>query len=387
MNQWLVDKAFISLFYVFRLFRIKPNKIVISSYLGRGYGDNPKYIVEELLKRNDRLDIVWLTKDMKNLFPAGVRGVNYRSIRAIFEMCTAKIWIDNRRKPPYVRKRKGQCYIMTWHGYMAIKKVEKDAESSLQKRYLEMAKNDSKMIDFFVSGSEWETKVIKESFWYDGEILECGYPRSDILLNDNRAAKEKIRNRYHLGLDDRIVLYAPTFRQAADEESLGVYKLDWDSVLKALHLKFGGTWTGMIRLHPNVASLTDKLELPDGVINVTNYDDMQELIASSDCVITDYSSSIMDAGVARKIGLIFALDYADYQKDRDVYFDIKRDLPFPFAESNVQLIENINRIDYTKYLENLNTFLNDKYGIFDNGHASIQICELIHDIVNGDKFN
>ena len=41
---------------------INKNKIVVSSYFGKGYGDNPKYICEYLLSKRSDLEIVWLCK-------------------------------------------------------------------------------------------------------------------------------------------------------------------------------------------------------------------------------------------------------------------------------------------------------------------------------------
>ena len=235
-----------ALYRIFDLFPIQKNKVVISSYFGLGYGDNGKYIVEELLKRKNKYDIVWLAKSGDCLFPAGVRYVPFKSLRSIYEQCTAKIWIDNRRKRGYVVKRKKQIYINTWHGYMGIKKLEKDAEAKLSRSYVNEAKHDSQMVDYFVSGSRWETNCIRKSFWYDGTILECGYPRSDILFHGRNVPDVKAK----LGLkpDDKILLYAPTFRKSLDKESFAVYAMDWEKVLSALTQKFGGHWVGMIRL-------------------------------------------------------------------------------------------------------------------------------------------
>lgn len=81
------------LFYIFRLFPIKNNKIVIDNYAGKGFGDNGKYIALELLKRNDKnkYDIVWITKDLESHFPKGIRVVPYISLKSIYEQATAKI--------------------------------------------------------------------------------------------------------------------------------------------------------------------------------------------------------------------------------------------------------------------------------------------------------
>lgn len=380
--QWVFDKLMIALFYLFRIFPIQNNKIVISSYLGKGYGDNPKYIVEELLKEKKQYDIVWLTKDISAKFPKGVRSINYRSLKSIYELCTARIWIDNRRKPIYVRKRAKQFYIMTWHGYLAIKKVEKDVETKLETRYVKAAQRDSKMIDVFISGSEWETKCISSAFWYDGKILNIGYPRSDILLRGAEKISGKIKKYYGISDNDKILLYAPTFRHSKDEGSLSVYNIEWKYILETLSEKFGGNWVGMLRLHPNVSRLADKLDLPDKVINVTMYHDMQELISACDCMITDYSSSIMDAGVAGKIGFIYAADYADYEKDRDVYFNIKEDMPYKFSETNAQLADNIRSFEPDMYYKELDSFLNDTYGVFGDGNASEKICKIIGEVID-----
>ena len=249
----LEEKGIILLFYLLRIFPINKKKIVISSYLGKGYGDNGKYIVEELLRRKRNYDIVWLTKDINEHFPKGVRAVRYKSLRAIYEMCTGHIWIDNRRKPLFVRKRKKQFYIMTWHGYMGIKKLEKDVQNKLEERYVRAAIRDSKMIDAFISGSRWETQCIKKAFWYNGKILEIGYPRSDILLTGSDEALKRVKEYYNIEDETKIALYAPTFRQARNKDSLSVYNVDWERVLDALGRRFGGTWIGMMRLHPNVS--------------------------------------------------------------------------------------------------------------------------------------
>ena len=80
-----------------RLLPVQKNKIVVTNFYGRGYGDNLKPIVAELLHRGGGLDIVWLTADegaAKSL-PAGVRAVPYTPWNRIRELSTAKIWLDN----------------------------------------------------------------------------------------------------------------------------------------------------------------------------------------------------------------------------------------------------------------------------------------------------
>lgn len=63
---------------------IEDNKIVIDNFNGGSYGCNPKYITEELLKRNKNYDIVWLVKSVKNeiekgYFPCGNKTCRIRN--------------------------------------------------------------------------------------------------------------------------------------------------------------------------------------------------------------------------------------------------------------------------------------------------------------------
>lgn len=373
------------LFFVFRIFKIKNNKIVLSNFCGKGYGDNGKYIVEELLRRGGDWDIVWLIKDLNEKMPNGVRKVKFKSLKSIYEQVTAHVWIDNRRKPVYVVKRKRQFYIMTWHSNIALKKVEKDVTSKLSKAYIKNAKHDSKMIDVFLSGSKWETNCIRDSFWYDGKVLDIGYPRQDIFVNNSTNSNDiikRVRQYYGIKENAKMLLYAPTFRKSQNEESLSVYNLKWDKTLIAFEKRFGGEWVGMMRLHPNVSRLKDKLNIPNNIIDVTAYNDMQELILSCDCLITDYSSTIMEAGIANKYGFIYASDIDEYNKDRGSYFELENELPFPFAPDNDTLIDNILHFDATLYFRNLHNFLINKYGVICNGNASLTISSLIENIIN-----
>ena len=373
------EKLIVGLFQLMKVFPIHNNKIVILNFLGNGYGDNGKYIADELLSQTRKYDIVWLTKKRKQGFPDGIREVSYGSLKAIYEQCTAKVWIDNRRKPGYVRKRKGQYYINTWHGNTALKKVEADATSVLPYYYVNAAKRDSKMVDVFLSSGKWDTSIYKNSFWYDGKIIECGYPRQDILFQNNVKKKKEIKKKIGIDWEDKILLYVPTFRSGERANDVSVYNIDYLKVLCALEERLGGKWRGMVRLHPNVASLGEKLAIPKEIINVTNYPDMQELMLIADCAISDYSSSLIEAGAVGKYGFVFATDFDLYMKERDAYFALE-DLPFPVAKTNDELVSIIQSFDVDKYEEDCRHYYDDICGINREGNASKIVVEMIRNI-------
>ena len=287
------------------------------------------------LMKKDQFDFVWALNDLSKT-PKGMRAVKYGSLRYIYELATAKVWVNNARMPVWVKKRKGQFYIQTWHGDACIKAVEKDAQEKLSENYIRAAKNDSQMADLFISGSKWRTRNYREAFWYDGEILESGYPRSDIFFNNRRSTIEKVRNSFGIKEGVRVALYAPTFRNSKSTEA---YNLDYLAFLSTLEQRFGGHWILLIRLHPNIAEKARHLSYSDRVLNATTYPEINELILASEVLISDYSGCLFNAF---QIGLkvfLYASDYEEYiGHDRSLYFDIKS-LPAPFAESNEQLMK------------------------------------------------
>lgn len=64
--------------------------------------------------------------------------------------------------------------------------MERAAINKLSKRYIDSAKNDSKMINLFLSNSDFSTFLIRRDMWYSGKILQKGLPRTDVLLNGDR---------------------------------------------------------------------------------------------------------------------------------------------------------------------------------------------------------
>lgn len=375
-SKWLYDNTINRVFWIISsMFPIQNNKIVICNYYGRGFSDNAKYIAMECIKRNLNYDIVWLVSSMeKNTeFPRNIRLVKYGTVSAIKELATAKIWIDNSRKNYYTRKRKNQLYIQTWHGGIALKKIEKDAENSLNKSYVKFAKKDSKNANVFISNSKFNTNMYKSAFWYDGEVLECGVPRNDLFFNNIKETSDKIKSFFNIGDDKKIIMYAPTFRK---DNNLEVYKFDYEKCIEEFNKKFSEEYVMLIRLHPNVFHKSEELKFnSDNVLNASFYPDMQELLVATDILITDYSSSMFDFMLTKKPCFIYASDIKDYNDDRGFYFELEN-LPFVISKTTEEMINNIKSFDKEIYLQKVDRFLK-KQGCIDDGNASRRVVDWI----------
>lgn len=362
-----------------------PNKIVFSNYLGNGYGCNPKYICDELLKRNKNYDIVWLVqKDKVNEedFPKEVRLVEYESEEAIKELATAKIWVDNYHKIKHLKmglkKHKDTIYIQTWHGSLGIKKIEKNVDLlTKHKKWLDLATKNSQITDYWISNSSFETEIYKDSFWDVKNIKEFGHPRNDVFFQDSmQDIRKKVFEKYNIPLDKKLIIYLPSFRE---DESTIYYDIDYKKQLDILNKKLGADCIFAIRLHPRVKKYSSILtENNKNIIDVNQHSDVQEILVAGDVLISDYSSCMFDFALSQKPVFIYANDLESYTKERGFAYPIES-TPFPIATTNDELSKAIENFDYEKYKRELNKFLKDK-GCIEDGNASTRIVDLIESI-------
>lgn len=375
-----IGKVFGNIFsLIIRCFtRVHKGRMMCWAYTFKQYSCNPRYLTEHLLENNTEFEIFWVFRG--NVDTSGVdkriKCVRYKSLRYFLLVNTAEFFITNARTDPYRiywHKRKGQKYVMLWHGGVALKRIEKDAEAQLSYSYLKKAKIDSKVCDLMVSGCRFQTSLLKEKFWYDGEILERGIPRNDVFFDKARhpEMKERICHKYGISPDSRIVLYAPTFRR---NKSIEPYRIDWSRVVPELRKIYDTEKISvLLRLHPNLIGKADASSLinDESVIDVTRYHDMQELLCVSDLLITDYSSSMFDITMLKKPCMLYATDIEKY--NRGYYFDFA-ELPFPLARNEEELIGNIRTFDSAAYDESVESFFEKHIGLCEDGNASKAIA-------------
>lgn len=369
----LVSKA---LWGICGMMPIDKKKVLFSSYYGRGYSDSPKAIAEALLASGADAHLCWLVKSEAEAatLPAGITPVDQNNpLARIMAYSTSRVWVDNCRK--YVpKKRKGQFYLQTWHGF-ALKMIEADAIQALEDEYIRGSKHDSAMTDVIVSGSGFMTGLYRRSFWYDGEVAELGTPRNDIFFGETCAALgKKVRASLKLPENRQLALYAPTFRT---DQNLDCYALDAQGLLEACEQRFGGEWTVLIRLHPNIAGKSKDLFPYDGerIVDATGYPDMQELLAGADLLLTDYSSSMFDYALTGKPCVQFALDVESYTRERNFYFPLT-ELPFPMARSNRELAALIRSYGQSQWSGKWERFKADN-GFREDGGASMRCAHWI----------
>ena len=346
--------------------KIFPTKkyIMFCTNSGAGYYCNPKYIYMYLIKNNFNYKFIWCFKNpekYKFLENDNTIICKYRSPKYYYYKIVSKVYISNSIEGTESPKKKKQIRIQTWHGGGSYKKVAL-AEKGKSNIYKKRTENNMKNTDIFISSSKiFTNEVIKNNFCYAGKILEIGMPRNDILFckEEHYDIRKKVLNHYNIDDNKFIVLYAPTWRY--DESKLE--EIDFKRLKKNLEDKFNKEVVIIYRAHLHM----QKNQI-DGLINGTDYEDMQELLIASDTLITDYSSSIWDYSLLYKPCFLFCPDLDYYIEKRGFVIDIYK-WGFPVAKTNDNLMEEINNFDIEDFKDKMNKHHN-MLGSFETGKAT-----------------
>ncbi len=395
-------------FYLCRVFPVKSNRISICTFEGKGgFGCNPKYIVEELHRRNCSCEFVWFVNDMRKEFPDYIRKVPNTLWSRAYWLSTSKIWIDNYRKPYGTCKRRQQYYLNTNHYTIAMKCTGMWRGEGFSKMAYLVSKNDSDMIDDIVIDSKWCEDSFCESMVYGGSYLKTGMPRCDVLYGDRSKYHVKFCKKHDIPVDAKVLMFAPTFRESAKDGKRSVYSeiwtIDFKRLIMGMEKRFGGKWYLCIRVHPQLAPSFREYkneEIQERLIDESQADDMYEIMAGMDAYITDYSSAMFEAGFAGIPVFIYADDIEKYAHDRGSLMwnmtsdpldyvtnnkvmtpEIDAVLPFPIARDNEELEDIILNFDEKTYMERIRRLMKNTELTFD-GKASIRIADELESIMN-----
>ncbi|MDN6291169.1 MAG: CDP-glycerol glycerophosphotransferase family protein, partial [Tetragenococcus koreensis] len=334
------------------------------------------------------IELVWLfqsPEEKAKVIPDYIRTVKFNSLKSFYELATAKVWIDNFNKPSFLFKGDKQFYIQTWHGDKGIKKILYDVRTQLSDgSYLEGDLFEENHCDLAIAGSEYgELKHYRSGFNYQGEILKEGSPRNDKLINRSDEKITAVKNKLGIESETRILLFAPTMRESDENARHKVEGINLEETLDLMEKETGKKWVCLIRAHSSTKSL-EGLPQTDRFLNVSDFEDMSDLLLVSDILITDYSSSAGDFALLDRLVILFQNDRDEYiSKDRKLYFDIDES-PYLVALNQEELnglLCNYYKLDIEKNCKDILSF----YGSYETGQASERIAEKIKTFIRSEK--
>ncbi|MDF2884707.1 MAG: putative CDP-glycerol:glycerophosphate glycerophosphotransferase [Clostridiaceae bacterium] len=302
----------------------KRNRWVFGAWFGTSFSDNSKYLYLKVLKDYKEIEAVWIIKDkdeIKHINSLGGKALLYGSFAANCYVATADVvfmthnYVD--LSPIYLISKAYK--VQLWHG-VAFKKIGRDAVKDNNLNIFESLK--SKIInvwedcDLYIAPSEEYGSKVKSAFNApDNKILKVGQPRNDMFFSEN-TARNKFPNK-------KIITYMPTFRDNKDFSfDFSKLKSSQEEALNSVLNKYNAVIIQK-KHFVNASCSKFKNSTEENVINL-NKVDTQELLISTDMLITDYSSCYFDFLLLDRPIIHFVYDYKYYsEKDRGVYYNIE----------------------------------------------------------------
>lgn len=356
---------------------VKENVILFETFMAKNYSDSPKYIYVYIAQNHPEYECVWAINDGAKI-PYGAKTVKRFSFQYAYYLAVSKYLVFNVRPPLWYRKREEQVFLETWHG-TPLKRLVFDQEevTSASPKYKQQFYRQRKDWDFLVSANPFSTKTFRSCFLYEGEMLEYGYPRNDILYWPNKdEIAQQLKEKLGIPKDKKTILYAPTWRDDQHYGS-GQYKFELALDLKLMKERLQDDYVVLLRTHHYISDHIDVSGLGDFVINLSSYDDISEIYLISDICITDYSSVFFDYANLKRPILFYTYDFDKYKNQlRGFYIDMNTEVPGPLLYTSEQVVQAIEDIDEIteEYKERYDQFY-DRFCCYDDGHASEHVAE------------
>ncbi len=245
--------------------------------------------------------------------------------------------------------RKETIFIQVWHALGAYKTFGygREGKAAVASPYSLTHKNYT----YAITSSTSLVDIYAKSFGISkAKVIPTGIPRSDLFFRSDKIkeSKDYFYSKYPELKDKKIILFAPTFR--GDSKKNAHYPLEYfplDKFSKSLK----NDEVLILRQHPFVKQ---RMEIPpeskDKIYDLSDYGDINGLLLVSGLLITDYSSLIFEAALAKLPTIFYLPDLKEYINERDFYYPFETYKIGEVYESFDQLLEgyHLAKPDETK---------------------------------------
>ncbi|MDR1791387.1 MAG: CDP-glycerol glycerophosphotransferase family protein [Propionibacteriaceae bacterium] len=351
---------------------VNEQAVFFESNLGKQYTGNPRYIYERMLQTHPDWTYFWSYNGDPSVIP-GNPIVFPRSSEAYATHAAEARYLVNNTVLRMWFHRPESFYLQTWHG-TPYKLMHWDRTlNPIERRSSPDFWVKSRGWDALLSPNAHSSQVFRTAFRYDGPILDFGYPANDIFYDPDRYAGVRSRLRAQLSIDAGapVYLYAPTWR---DDGHLGGQMYRFDLLLDVddflAHAPAGAVL--LVRAHHMSAAEGELAALPEGVIDVSHFDDATELMCAADTLITDYSSIVFDWACSRKPVIYWVPDIDHYTNAlRGSYFSLDEINAGPVCRTPAELHTALSSTP-TPY----DTFY-ERFCSFHDGHSTTRLLEYL----------
>ena len=349
-----------------------PECWVFSSVHNRAFNYNSSYLFLYVKEHCPQIHPYYVMNDDKKREELGEKyGKEYfldgKTMAGIRKILSCKVWFTSTAPPLYgVGFRKKYVILNLWHG-IPLKKIGMEQEnlSWFTRKYYKYFFADN--YEGVVTTSSQLVEVMSKSFLVESERIKVwGQPRNDVFFEEGEKKLEDIFAG-ELPAYEKIVLYAPTFRDHEPTQLFPFQDMDRDRLCRYLEEK---KIFLCIRLHlydQTGYQWLQKMDRAESRIRFLNEDrvaDIMEVLREFDLLITDYSSIYMDYLLTGKPILFLPYDQEEYLKDRGMNFPYNQVTPGPKPKTFQEFLNSMedllyNHDGYVRQRELANDFFNE----------------------------
>ncbi|MDT2679008.1 CDP-glycerol glycerophosphotransferase family protein [Enterococcus gallinarum] len=359
---------------------------------GKNMVDSPKAIFEYMMnhERYKEYTHVWsfdpAVDNWENIIDfyqeqTNVLFVERNTQEYVKYLYESKFLITNATFQSFFIPRKDQVVINTWHG-TPLKKMGFDIKDSNPAGPQNVIRNFL-FSNYLISPNRHTTNMYLNSFkldgLYQGEILEAGYPRIDLMHKTTLESEVKKLKELSLNvnLDKKTVLYCPTWKgKDVNNPTSELNQIISES--KFLQSHIGSEYNLLVKVHPFIYDAAKEIDEFRGFLVPDSYDP-NELMVAIDLLVTDYSSIFFDFMLTDKPILFYCWDKDLYENDRGLYISEDK-LPGPVATTIFEIINYIKSIDRVQkeYRQNYEALKNE-FLKYEDGNVTHRIISYIFD--------
>ncbi len=343
------------------------NAVFFESFYGQSVGCNPRAIDRELAARAPNVTRYWSVVDLSIAVPDGAIAViegspEWWRARGAARLLVVNDWMRRR----FARKS-GQKVLQTWHG-TPLKRLALHRRGFDPRRMAAVVK-ESRRWDVLLAQNTYSERILRKAYAFFGKpIWTDGYPRNDVLTTDDGAATRKALG---IGAEEKVLLYAPTWR---DDRSEIVDFVDPQLLAEqtdAVVLVRGHSRT----LRPG------RDQSGARVIDVTGFPDTARLLLVADALITDYSSVMFDYSVTGKPMYFMVPDLDHYRGElRGFYFDLAERAPGPLVTTQDELADALLDDSLPAFFAERYAAWRKQFNGLDDGRAAERVVSRLLDL-------
>ena len=313
--------------------------VFMESFGGRSGGDNPAAICEDLAAHDVRAPLWWSVVDGTVPVPSGAVPVVVGSQEWVEALRTSRVIVTNDHLPDWFSKREGQHLLQTWHGTPIKKLLHDAAPGSVSLRYQRLMARQVPQWDLLLAQNREAEQRLRRALGYGGQVRVGEYPRNVRLLGGIEVGR-RVRSDLGIGEEQRVILYAPTWRERLRHPEGLAGHSNGQGLLGEVYPAHRTDAVVLMRTHH-----MNRARPGPGLVDVSRYPNIEELMMAADVLVSDYSSIFLDFALTGKPAVVYVPDLEHYRDvERGLYGDWPRRSGLPIALDHDELTFHLNRI-------------------------------------------